>query len=118
MAEINAILTQKIEALNRKKSELEAEHTVLTRQLSELDEEIKKQGYDPEKLPEKAAELSKLISEFEAKATPIVDKIASGLQGVENEEHIVQSFGGFEPEVKPAANPTPPQNTGGDFSFE
>ena len=96
MAEINSELVQKIENLNKKKAELETEKGLLNKQLGELDTEIKQKGYDPLKLPEKVSELGKQITDFEQKAGPIVDEITKKLQGVENEQHNIQPFNGFE----------------------
>jgi len=96
MAEINSELVQKIENLNKKKSELETEKGLLNKQLGELDNEIKTKGYDPTKLPDKVSELGKQITEFETKAGPIVEEITKKLQGVENEQHNIEPFKGFE----------------------
>lgn len=96
MAEINSELVQKIENLNKKKTELETEKGLVSKQLIELDNEIKGKGYDPEKLPEKVQELGTKITNFEKKAGPIVDEISKKLQGVENEQHKIQPFSGFE----------------------
>lgn len=100
MAEYNTELVNRIERLVQRKTEIETEKRMLETQLTELKGEITKQGYDPEKLPEKIEELTKYISDFEAKALPVVDKIEKDLGIVANEKHLTNEFNGFEEPAK------------------
>jgi peptidoglycan hydrolase CwlO-like protein len=85
-AEFKSDLANRIDTLLKKKQQLETERSMLTRQLTELKNEVKEKGYDPEKLAEEIKKLSDYITEFEAKATPVVEKLEARLGTVENEK--------------------------------
>lgn len=95
MAEFNTELVGRIEKLSKRKEQLVTEKEILEKQLNELKANISKQGFDPEKLTEEIDKLSKSINEFETKALPIVEKIESELNIVNNNQHAASSFDTF-----------------------
>lgn len=102
MAEIKSDLVAKIETLKETKQGLLVKKEMLDKQLADLDKEIEAKGFDPANLPGKISELTKLISDFEKKATPVVDSIIAKLSSVNNSEHSAEEFPGFESKNSPS----------------
>jgi DNA repair ATPase RecN len=73
--EMNQEFYKKIEAIKAKRSQKEGEKEILTNQLNSLTVEIKDAGYSPDTLEQDRASIEKSITEFEAKAEPVVNKL-------------------------------------------
>lgn len=66
---------KRADALSAQKSQLEGRSQAADQQLKEIDETIRKEGFDPVKLDEEIKGLGTKIIEFETKAQPFIEKL-------------------------------------------